>query len=228
MSVENISIWLGLVAGIIGIIVGIGIYPGAKVIMVYKRKARQLEYPVSKLDRWPMRILIIVTNTLCWGIAGLYGEGLFQILMIGLLSSVAIAFAFIDIKIHLIPNEMLLGMLVLGVIYQTVHYGWKAMGIGLLGLAIAGAAFMILGLIIGLEKIGAGDVKLVAVMAAVLGYPFILYALLGMSVLLIGYIIIGISIGKLTHVTMFPFAPFMMAGQILALMMMVLPVVLIG
>jgi leader peptidase (prepilin peptidase) / N-methyltransferase len=183
---------------------------------------------LNKLDHWPMRILIIVLNTLCWGIAGLYGEGIFQILMVGLLSSCAIAFAFIDLKIHLIPNEMLLGMLALGVLYQTVQYGWKAMGIGLLGLIIAGAAFMILGLIIGLEKIGAGDVKLVAVMVAVLGYPFMLYALLGMSVLLIGYIVIGISIGKLTHVTMFPFAPFMMAGQIFALMMMVLPVTLIG
>lgn len=228
MSVENISIWLGLIAGIVGIIVGIGIYPGAKDIMIYKRQARQLEYPVSKLDRWPTRILIIVLNSLCWGIAGLYGEGLFQILMIGLLSSCAIAFALIDLKIHLIPNEMVLAMLVLGIIYQAVQYGWKAMGIGLLGLVITGVAFLILGLIIGLEKIGAGDVKLVAVMAAVLGYPFLLYALLGMSVLLIGYIVIGISIGKLTHVTMFPFAPFMMAGQILALMMMVLPVTLIG
>lgn len=228
MSIENISIWAGLFAGIIGIIVGIGIYPGAKLIMIHKLQTRQLEYLVNKLDRWSMRILIIVLNSLCWGIAGLFGESIFQILMVGALSSCAIAFAFIDLRIHLIPNEMLLGMLAIGILYQTVQYGWKAMGIGLLGLIIAGAAFMILGLIIGLEKVGAGDVKLVAVMAAVLGYPFMLYALLGMSVLLIGYIVIGISIGKLTHVTMFPFAPFMMAGQILALMMMVLPISLIG
>lgn len=228
MLVENISIWLGLIAGIVGIISGFGIYPGTKAIMIHKRQARKLEYPMNSLDRWPMRILIIIVNSLCWGVAGLYGEGVFQIFMVGLLSSCAIAFAFVDIKIHLIPNEMLLGMLAIGVLYQTGQYGWKAMGIGLLGLIIAGAAFMILGLIIGLEKIGAGDVKLVAVMAAVLGYPFMLYALLGMSVLLIGYIVIGISIGKMTHVTMFPFAPFMMAGQILALMMMVLPVTLIG
>ncbi len=228
MSVENMSIWLGLIAGIIGIIVGIGIYPAAKAIMIHKLKSRKLEYTASKLDHWSMRIIIIVLNSLSWGIAGLFGEGIFQILMVALLSSFAIAFAFIDLKIHLIPNEMLLGMLVIGVLYQTIHYGWKAMGIGLVGLIITGAAFMILGLVIGLEKIGAGDVKMVAVMAAVLGYPFILYALLGMSVLLIGYIIIGISMGKLTHVTMFPFAPFMMAGQILALMMMVLPVTIIG
>lgn len=228
MSVENMSIWFGLIAGIIGIIVGIGMYPGAKAIMIHKLKSRKLEYTSNKLDQWSMRIIIIVLNSFSWGIAGLFGENVFQIIMISLLSSFAIAFAYIDLKIHLIPNEMLLGMLAIGVLYQTIHYGWKAMGIGLLGLIITGAAFMILGLIIGLEKIGAGDVKMAAVMAAVLGYPFILYALLGMSVLLIGYIIIGISIGKLTQVTMFPFAPFIMAGQIFALMMMILPLTTIG
>lgn len=228
MSIENISIWTGLISGIIGILLGLGIYPGTKRIMIYKLQSRQLEYLANKLDHMPMRVLIIVLNGLCWGIAGLYGESIFQILMVGVLASFAIAFAFIDLKIHLIPNEMVLGMLAIGILYQTFHYGWKAMGIGLLGLIIAGAAFMILGLIIGLEKVGAGDVKLAAVMVAVLGYPFMLYALLGMSVLLIGYIAIGIAIGKMTHVTMFPFAPFMMAGQILALMMMVLPVSLIG
>ena len=83
--------------------------------------------------------------------------------------------------------------------------------------------FTVLGLIIGLNKIGAGDVKLAGLMGLALGYPHILYALLIMSIALIGYSLVGMAIGKLTHVSMFAFAPFLMLGLVSGLILVLFP-----
>ena len=71
--------------------------------------------------------------------------------------------------------------------------------------------FMAIGLILG-------------AMGLVLGFPLSVYGLFIMSVMLVMFSLIGIAMGRMTHVSMIPLAPFMMLGQVASLILMVLPI----
>lgn len=80
-----------------------------------------------------------------------------------------------DIRTHRIPNPLVLVGLVLGL----AGHGWRGGGPGLLlsleGIAVAGLAL----LPYALGGLGAGDVKLFAVVGALMGPAFLLWTLLG-------------------------------------------------
>jgi len=80
-----------------------------------------------------------------------------------------------DIRSHRIPNSLVLVGLGLGL----VGHGWRGGGPGLLfsleGIAVAGLAL----LPYALGGLGAGDVKLLGVVGALMGPDFLLWTLLG-------------------------------------------------
>lgn len=80
-----------------------------------------------------------------------------------------------DIRTHRIPNPLALAGLVLGL----VGHGWRGGAPGLLlsleGLAVAGLAL----LPYALGGLGAGDVKLLGAVGALMGPQFLLWTLLG-------------------------------------------------
>lgn len=80
-----------------------------------------------------------------------------------------------DIRTHRIPNPLVLAGLVLGL----VGHGWRGGGPGLLlsleGIAVAGLAL----LPYALGGLGAGDVKLLGAVGALMGPAFLLWTLLG-------------------------------------------------
>jgi leader peptidase (prepilin peptidase) / N-methyltransferase len=159
-----------------------------------------------------------------WGIAGYLTTSIILGLLIGCLVTMAIMFTFIDIIIHLIPNEMIITGLAVGIVFQLLMFGFNHIWIPLLSMVVITVIFTVVGLIIGLKKIGAGDVKLAGLMGLILvRYPYVVYAIIAMSIALIIYSIVGITIGKLTHVSMVAFAPFLMIGLLTGLMVMLIP-----
>jgi Flp pilus assembly protein protease CpaA len=68
----------------------------------------------------------------------------------------------------------------------------------------------------GSASIGAGDVKLAGAMALVLGFPQIMYGLIGMSGLLVIWIGPGLLLKKITLKSSIAFGPFMMGGTVFA------------
>ncbi len=80
-----------------------------------------------------------------------------------------------DIRTHRIPNPLVLAGLVLGL----AGHGWRGGGPGLLlsleGIAVAGLAL----LPYALGGLGAGDVKLLGAVGALMGPVFLLWTLLG-------------------------------------------------
>jgi leader peptidase (prepilin peptidase) / N-methyltransferase len=213
---------------LIGSMVGLTI-PKLSIILIEKKLAiKNLTRKRSVLDAKWFLVAMTAANGLLWGIAGFAASSVLVAGIIGCLITLAILFTIIDLSIHIIPNELLLVTGAIGIAFQLVVYDPKHLLFALASMVVIFSVFLVLGLVIGLHKIGAGDVKLAGIMGLVLGFPNIMYGILLMAIALLTYCVVGITIGKLTHVSMFPFAPFLMFGMIGALGLVLFPGVFPG
>lgn len=155
---------------------------------------------------------VTVANAGLWLLSALGTSNVFQVLSVSLLFSLAILISLIDLRIRIIPNELVLAMCAAGALYKLAMYGPTSMGpsllmaLSLMTLFAAAAGFA------GFNKVGAGDVKLAGAMGFSLGYPSVMTALAAMSAALLIYSLGGLAAKKLTLKSAFPFAPFMMLG----------------
>lgn len=85
-----------------------------------------------------------------------------------------------DLRKRKIYNIVLLPALLFGLIYSLVIGGWTGLGQSALGL-IAGLGVLIIPFAIG--AMGAGDVKLLAVIGAIEGPLFLFYTAIGMALM---------------------------------------------
>ena len=141
--------------------------------------------------------------------------------------SLAIVVTLVDMKIRLIPNEIVIGIFVLGILFRFLEEGVT----GLLNSFIA--FLIVLGLLLLTSAVtflirrtfgaGAGDLKLMAVIAVAAGIPGVLYFLIGMSVALIIYVIYGTLTKKLTLGSAFPMSGPIMAGFVYYLLHEIIP-----
>lgn len=215
--------WVTLIYGILGCGIGFFIPKVSNQIITFKLSQRQKQREKNILDQRKWIALMTIVNGLLWGTIGFFAPGMITGLLIGCLATMAIMFTIIDLIIHLIPNEMIAVGFVIGTIFQITTFGLNRFWIALVCMAGIIVLFTIVGLILGLDKIGAGDVKLAGLMGLILSYPHIIYAAMAMSIALILYIVGGITIGKLTHVSMFAFAPFLMIGLVTGLVVLMFP-----
>jgi prepilin signal peptidase PulO-like enzyme (type II secretory pathway) len=192
-------------------------------IIAFKLTQRQKQREKNILDQRKWIILMTIVNGLLWGIVGYFTPTVLTGLLIGCLVTMAIMFTLIDLIIHIIPNEMILAGIVIGTIFQISTFGLNRFWLALVCMVVIVVVFTIVGLIFGLNKIGAGDVKLAGLLGLILSYPLIIYAVMAMSIALIIYSVGGIAIGKLTHVSMFAFAPFLMIGLATGLVFVLFP-----
>lgn len=96
------------------------------------------------------------------------------------LAIILVAAAAADLRARRIPNALTFPGLALGLLLATWQAGWTGLAAGLLGLA-AGAALLFLPFALG--GIGAGDVKLLAVVGAFGGAAFAFRAFLAAALL---------------------------------------------
>jgi len=169
-----------------------------------------------------LRIALTLLNAVVWAFAALRIGDPFSALFIALLMTVAIIIAVIDLRIRMIPNELVLIVMVLGVLFQLIHFGAGRMIPAAVSMIALMVLLIVVAAIVGFEKVGAGDVKLIAAMGLALGYPDILSALYIMSLALGIYCVIGCATMKLTKASMFPFAPFIMLGMSSSLIFMIM------
>jgi prepilin signal peptidase PulO-like enzyme (type II secretory pathway) len=202
--------------GISGLVLGFLIPPITSRMIRYKCERRNIAIKKSRLDERWFQLIICIVNGILWTVTALRLAPV-PSLLCSLLFTLAIVFTVIDIRIHTIPNELLAVTLAVGILFQLFRFGSKSLLTASLCMLILAVLYLLLGFILGLDKIGAGDVKLAGVMGMVLGYPAIVTAILFMSISIILYCVIGIWTKKLTLISMFPFAPFMMFGMSVAL-----------
>ncbi len=183
-------------------------------IYIIKKKCRdrEIDIDMGKLDM-KQKAFVFIVNTGLWFFTGLQAGSLYLAVLTSILFSLAMLISIVDLKIHIIPNEFVLVMLIIGVLlqiyYLDIRYFMGAIGC----MAGTAAMFLIVGKIMGLHKIGAGDIKLAGVMGFALGYPGILTALMVMGATMLIYCFIGFSRYKISMKSALPLAPFLMIGM---------------
>jgi len=205
-----------IVFGVAGLLLGFLIPPISRRIISIKCKKQNKVVKGNHMDKLWFQITVCICNGILWTTVA-FKLAPVSALLCSVLVTLAILFAIIDIRIHMIPNELVLVTLGVGTLFQLVHFGVRSLLLSLLCMLVMMLIYLLVGLILGMDKVGAGDVKLAGVMGLSLGYPSILTAVFFMSISMIAYCVIGIWIKKLTFVSMFPFAPFMMFGLMCSL-----------
>jgi len=214
---------VAIIFGLLGSGIGYFIPKVSNQIIEIKLLQRQRQKELNFLDQSKWVFILAIINGIFWLGVGYFATSILTGIFVGCLITLAIMFTVIDMIIHIIPNEMLLVGLVIGIAFQISTFGLKHFWIALACMATIVVLFTIVGLIMGLNKIGAGDVKLAGLMGLILGYPLIVYSVLVMCLALIVYTMVGLYTGKMTHVTMFAFAPFLMLGLVTGLALVLFP-----
>lgn len=219
------EIFVIVVCGLLGTAFGYIIPDIAQRIVLYKCRLKNIELPAKPCyTSIYIKLGLCVLNGAAWVLSGLLTEHLPETVLISFLFSTAVLVTIIDIRIRIVPNELLLVMIVFGVAFQAVKFGFAAIAISVLCMIAMMVFFTVVAGFIGFDKVGAGDVKLAGAMGLVLGYPNIISALIIMCAGFALFSLIGIATRKLTMKSMLPFAPFMMVGMVVALASIVLQV----
>lgn len=180
-----------------------------------------LSVPVWLLSAWLLRrrsidSLLEPKYRLCLAVAmALFGGvigwrtgvsfgGLYRLLLLAVSASVFV----IDAKHRVIPNELVLAILVLAASFGFAGAFSFQIWSSLLGLAACFVLFFVPSLF-G-KNVGAGDVKLAAAMGFALGLTGSLYAVVGMGVLVLAYLMLQVRVPMLERLkAVIPMGPFL-------------------
>ena len=207
-----------IVFGIVGLVIGYKIPDISDKIIKYKRPETNIDEN-NFLDSNIMRVMIVAVTAVLWVLSGSINNTIIG-LLISAQITIGIIIAYIDVKIRIIPNELVLAMVVLGIIFQILNYGFKALIGAAITMVVMMAVFTAVAGFVGFGKVGAGDVKLAGAMGIALGYPLIVTAIGVMAVSLLVFILSGMALKKIYLSTMLPFAPFMITGYITAFVLL--------
>ncbi|HEX2986462.1 MAG TPA: A24 family peptidase [Caproiciproducens sp.] len=215
------TVWV-IVPALFGLVSGFFIPLAAREIMLAKYREKYESLVLKKVFTW-LPVLCCLLNAAGWAAISYYSQNVFSASALCLIWSLAILISVIDVQIHTIPNETVLLLMVLGIDFQLSCFGLNGLLFAALSMAAVMAGFLFLAGAMGFQSVGAGDVKLAGAMGLALGYPHILYGLIAMSVLMIAYSLTGMLLKKITLKSMLPFAPFMMAGMAVAVILLLVP-----
>jgi len=140
--------------------------------------------------------------------------------------SALIVASFIDLKHQIIPDEISLGGLAVGmgvsVLYPPLHSAatrWYSLGYSALGALVGGGSIYLIGLFGNLvfrkESMGGGDVKFLAMVGSVVGWQT---ALLAFFIAPFFGSVVGIILKIRKGAEIIPYGPFLSLGSIVALL----------
>ena len=172
------------------------------------------------------RYLVVELLTGCL-LTGLYvwlGWGV-KLLVLGAFTACLIAATFIDLDYRIIPDEMTLPGIVIGLIVSAlfpalhgVNTFWLGVRQSLLGILIGGGSLYLTGLIgnaiFRKESMGGGDVKLLAMAGAILGWKLVLLSFFLAPLLAV---IPGLVVLATTRSHEIPYGPFLSLALIVAM-----------
>lgn len=208
-----------IIFGALGMIIGWFVPRISQKIIIYKynKKGKTLERD-SRYTALPLKLICLLVSGALWAYSGLFSANVSQAIFLNIILIDAIIITLIDIRVHMIPNETVLIMAVAAIVLHITASGFAAALPSIIAMVAVMIVFTMLGSILGLDTIGAGDVKLAGAIGLVLGWPYIMYGMIGMSVLLILWCGGGLLTKKITLKSMLAFAPFMMGGTVIAIL----------
>lgn len=134
------------------------------------------------------------------------------------LFSLVVPITFIDLDHRIIPDELSLGGLAAGILLAFLPEGdWKGSLVGgLLGGGILYATAFLYEKITGREGMGGGDIKLIAMIGAFLGWKGALFSIFAGSLLGVAGGVVAMRKGKEGLKTAIPFGPYLCVAALLA------------
>lgn len=217
------SIVTAIIFGLLGMLAGWFIPTIAEKTAKYKYSKQEKELnPDSRYISFLLKLGCLLLTGISWAALGYFLANPFHAALLAVIILDAIVIAIVDLRIHIIPNETVFVMAVIGIIFQITFFGFAAFELTLISAVGVMIVFIILASILGLRAIGAGDVKLVGAMGLLLGWPYIFYGLFGMSIIVLIWSVVGLITKKLKLNSMLPFGPFMMAGTVFAIALIIL------
>ncbi|WHH57935.1 A24 family peptidase [Petroclostridium sp. X23] len=209
----------------VGLAIGFMIPDLAKKMIRYKCIKRHQDAPAFYMPKWHKHIIVLLSASL-FVLAGRQMP-LMEAVLMDIFIVIALTAAVVDNQVRIIPNEMVLSVMVLGVIYRIIASGAHSL-LGSLGalafvIAVFGGTAVITKIFTKSTGVGAGDLKLAMAIAITAGYPGVYYFLGGMAVAIGGYCLAGLQIGLLTPKSTFPMCGHIMAGFLIALFVPYMP-----
>ncbi|MEA5050179.1 MAG: prepilin peptidase [Oscillospiraceae bacterium] len=185
----------------------------------FRRKNKELAPDGRFMSPW-LRVLCAALCAAGWGFFACRAPsgGIAAALLAGLIWFVSVAVAVIDVRVHLIPNELLLVIAAAGAALQVLLGGFAALLPALACMAVLMAFFVMCAKMLGgLWYVGAGDVKLAGALGLALGYPAVLCGAMCMALTMLAFCGIGLLAKKLKKTAMIPMAPFLSLGLLAGL-----------
>lgn len=171
----------------------------------YCGKGISIQYPIVEIGTGLLFLLLFYIFGLSWGLV--FYAIIFSLLMV--------VFVY-DFRSELIPDEFVwvgLAIALLG----SWYFGGFGLTNMIIGSLICGTIPLLLVLVSREKWMGAGDIKLGFLVGAIVGYPRALFLIFASFVLgsIVGLIYMGL--GKKKMKDSLPFAPFLIASALLAL-----------
>jgi prepilin signal peptidase PulO-like enzyme (type II secretory pathway) len=190
---------------ILGLIFGSYLISGAK--CRYCKKPISAFYPLLELVMGGTFVLTAV-------LIGAYKIPLLIFYLF--ITFVFVVLTFYDFLYKEIPDEIVLPTFVISFLFIGLTHTYTFSNL-LIGVAIPVVFFGILFFGSGGKWLGGGDIRIGALMGALLGWPGILIGLFLGYLLGAVYSLIGLMTKKLTRKSQIPFAPFLLAGTYVAM-----------
>ena len=217
-----------LEGAVVGGAIGCIIPQIVKKTVSYKCRQRGRPEPQKSIPKW-LRALCIFMMMILTALTAVSGSVIFsgvyryKVFFTILFITIALVISLTDCYIHLIPNESILLLLGLGIIYRLVFDGLFGLLNALLALGITilifGGSSAIFFLIKKCTGIGAGDLKYVFAISVIIGTSGIIPFLSGMAVAVLAYVFIVVGKHLLLMNDYFPMAAHLSCGFAVALLL---------
>lgn len=199
----------------------------SKKLIAFKCKQRNRQEPdisVSGKAKW-FSIILLALISMCAFTCGslvIGGQFRYKAFFIVFFAMIAMSVSLTDIRLHLIPNECVLVLLVAGILYRVLFDGLSGVFNGLLGMGLAilvfGGTTAIFYFLKKTPGIGAGDLKWILATSFIAGYPGMLWFLGGTAVAILAYVYIEMKCHLLHMSDYFPMAAHLSFGFMVALL----------
>ena len=185
---------------------------------------REKEYSESKTEKICLFVIMAVFGALIMLAVPLSPETLFMFLLLIVCEAVAV----IDMHTRLIPNELILSVLALAVVFGVPGLlglrgfpAWKPLP-ALIGLVVCFLIFLLPAVFS--KQVGAGDIKLAAAMGFCVGLWNSLFIIVLMGILVLIYVFLQHKAPILKFMaSTIPMGPFLAVSMIAVLLAMKLP-----
>lgn len=211
---------MSIILATIGFAIGYNISIPVDKMILWKEKQNDKKYALYRneyqWDKWINGIIIFIGMIISFRYFILYKSMLTSIILI-----LAVFATRLDQRVRIIPNELVLVILVIGIINRLVVGGLRSLVGGVLALFITGGIFFlsafITRLLSGSLGIGAGDIKLAMVLSLILGLENLHMFLLGIVLFLLLYVVVGLLTKTMWIGSSFPMCTQIMGGCVIAM-----------